>query len=234
MEATELFRAAWAGLRPLGHRCSRSARTHAGGVFSSRPSTPGPTTPCSTWRPEQRPVALELARQKDCYVVGVDITPEMLAEARRRVTLAAATRKIRLQQADARALPFDDGTFDAVTFTYLLRYVDDPPATLRELVRVVKPRRDGLESRVRPAARAVAATLGAVDTCRPADCGPRDRRRLARGRARFSTPRSPSSTLRWPPTEQLAAWREAGIDDVATRRLSLGGGVVTWGRKKRA
>src|SRR4249919_2130143 len=55
------------------------------------------------------------------------------------VALAAATRKIRLQEGDARALPFDDGTFDAVTFTYLLRYVEDPPATLRELVRVVKP-----------------------------------------------------------------------------------------------
>ncbi|HET8892574.1 MAG TPA: class I SAM-dependent methyltransferase, partial [Gaiellaceae bacterium] len=31
------------------------------------------------------------------------------------------------------------GEFDALTFTYLLRYVDDPVATLRELMRVVKP-----------------------------------------------------------------------------------------------
>src|SRR5579871_6673175 len=84
-------------------------------------------------------VALELARQKDCYVVGVDLTPEMLEEGRRRVALAAATKKVRLQQGDARSLPFEDGLFDAVTFTYLLRYVDDPAATLRELVRVVKP-----------------------------------------------------------------------------------------------
>src|SRR5262249_35424836 len=84
-------------------------------------------------------VALELARQKDCHVVGVDLTPGMLEEGRRRVTLAAATRQIRLELGDARSLPFDDGTFDALTFTYLLRYVDDPPATLRELVRVVKP-----------------------------------------------------------------------------------------------
>ena len=71
-------------------------------------------------------VALELVRQKDCFVVGVDRTPEMLEEGRRRVVLAAATRKIRLQEGDARSLPFEDGQFDALTFTYLLRYVDDP------------------------------------------------------------------------------------------------------------
>jgi demethylmenaquinone methyltransferase/2-methoxy-6-polyprenyl-1,4-benzoquinol methylase len=36
-------------------------------------------------------------------------------------------------------LPFADGEFDALTFTYLLRYVDDVQATLRELARVVRP-----------------------------------------------------------------------------------------------
>src|SRR5262249_7350137 len=83
-------------------------------------------------------VALELVRQKDCYVVGIDQSAEMLDEGRRRVALAAATRKVRLQQGDARSLPFDDGQFDALTFTYLLRYVGDPAATLHELARVVK------------------------------------------------------------------------------------------------
>src|SRR5947207_13103613 len=77
-------------------------------------------------------VALELVRQKDCFVVGVDRTPQMLEAGRRRVALAAATRKIRLQEADARELPFEDDQFDALTFTYLLRYVDDPPATIAE------------------------------------------------------------------------------------------------------
>src|SRR6267378_213774 len=84
-------------------------------------------------------VARELVRQKDCFVVGIDQSAEMLEEGRRRVALEAATRKIRLQQGDARSLPFEDGQFDALTFTYLLRYVDDPPSTLRELARVVKP-----------------------------------------------------------------------------------------------
>src|SRR5690349_8269030 len=84
-------------------------------------------------------VALELARQKDCYVVGVDQSAEMLEVGKQQVRLAGATTKIRLEQGDARSLPFDDDTFDGLTFTYLLRYVDDPAATLRELARVVHP-----------------------------------------------------------------------------------------------
>jgi len=39
----------------------------------------------------------------------------------------------------AEQLPFPDASFDALTFTYLLRYVEDPQATLSELARVVKP-----------------------------------------------------------------------------------------------
>src|ERR687888_2347721 len=49
-------------------------------------------------------VALELVRQKDCFVVGIDRSPEMLAEGRRRVALAAATRNVRLLEGDARSL----------------------------------------------------------------------------------------------------------------------------------
>ena len=47
--------------------------------------------------------------------------------------------RITFVQGEAEALPFDDGEFDALTFTYLLRYVDDRAATMRELARVVKP-----------------------------------------------------------------------------------------------
>src|SRR6266540_4199491 len=84
-------------------------------------------------------VAIELVRTKGCSVVGVDQSPEMLAAARRRLLLAAATERVRLVEARAEELPFEDRSFDALTFTYLLRYVDDPAATLRELARVVRP-----------------------------------------------------------------------------------------------
>ena len=155
----------------------------------------------------------------------------MLEEGRRRVTLAAATRKVRLQEGDARALPFEDGQFDALTFTYLLRYVDDPPATLRELARVVKPGgtiaglefgvprgiwRPLWELWVRVGLPGAGALIGdgwheVGDVPRPVD--PRALRRVA----------APAPARRRGAT--------AGIDDVRAKRLSLGGGVVTWGRK---
>ena len=156
-------------------------------------------------------VALELVRQKDCYVVGVDRTPEMLEEGRRRVTLAAAAKKVRLVEGDARTLPFEDGCFDAVTFTYLLRYVDDPQATLRELARVVKPNGTvaGLEFGVprgvwHPLWEAwVRAGLPAAG------------RLIGGGWHEVGTFLGPSIRdhyARWPLSTLLGFWRDAGIE----------------------
>ena len=63
----------------------------------------------------------------------------MLAVARRRVAAGGLDTKIELHEGRAETLPFPDETFDALTVTYLFRYVDDPGATLRELARVVRP-----------------------------------------------------------------------------------------------
>ena len=79
-------------------------------------------------------VAMELARRYGCTVVGLDRSADMLAEAAGRNGLIAG-----LVNARAERLPFPDATFDHVTFTYLLRYVDEPAATLSELARVLKP-----------------------------------------------------------------------------------------------
>jgi demethylmenaquinone methyltransferase/2-methoxy-6-polyprenyl-1,4-benzoquinol methylase len=79
-------------------------------------------------------VARELLRRKGCTVVGLDQSPEMLAEARRRLP-----DQVELVEGTADRLPFPDASFDALTFTYLLRYVSDPAVTLRELARVVRP-----------------------------------------------------------------------------------------------
>src|SRR5262249_45243830 len=82
-------------------------------------------------------VAIELVRRTGAAVVGVDQSPGMLAAARPR--LARAGVDVELVEASADALPFADAAFAALTFTYLLRYVEDPAATLRELARVVRP-----------------------------------------------------------------------------------------------
>jgi len=176
-------------------------------------------------------VALELVRQKDCFVVGVDQSPEMLDVGRRQVILAGAASKVRLQQADARALPFEDGQFDALTFTYLLRYVEDPAATLRELTRVVRPGGTvaGLEFAVpRGVWRPLWELWVRVGL-------PAAGRLIGHGWHEVGTFLGPSIRghyEEWPLPRLLQAWRDAGIADVQARRLSLGGGIVTWGHKR--
>ena len=52
---------------------------------------------------------------------------------------AGAGRAVPKVGADALALPFADGAFDAATISFGLRNVTDPDAGLRELARVVRP-----------------------------------------------------------------------------------------------
>ena len=84
-------------------------------------------------------VALELVDRTPARVTGLDLTHPMLRRGQERVERAGATDRVQLVVGQAERLPFPDATFDALTFTYLLRYVADPAATLRELARVVKP-----------------------------------------------------------------------------------------------
>jgi demethylmenaquinone methyltransferase / 2-methoxy-6-polyprenyl-1,4-benzoquinol methylase len=176
-------------------------------------------------------VALELVRLKGCTVVGVDQSAEMLAEARRRITLAAATREIRLVEGRAEELPFDDGAFDALTVTYLLRYVDDPAATLAELARVVRAGGTiaSLEFGLPPAALPRAAWelytgVGLPLAGRLIGPGWGEVGSFLRGSIRAFYERLPLD-------RQLALWRDAGVEDLRVRRLSLGGGIVIWGRR---
>src|SRR5271156_6056299 len=81
--------------------------------------------------------AAELLARADCMVVGIDQSPQMLAAARARFD--GRGLKVELIEGQAEALPFADESFDALTVTYLLRYVHDPQATMRELARVVRP-----------------------------------------------------------------------------------------------
>ena len=170
-------------------------------------------------------VARELIRQKGCRVVGVDVTPEMLAEARRRLGV-----EVRLLEASAERLPFADASFDGLTFTYLLRYVADPAATLRELARVVRPGGTvaslefGLPRGVWrvPWELYVRALLPAAGwVISPAW------RRVGT----FLGPSIRDLYRRIPEARLLELWREAGIADVRSRHLSLGGGIVVWGRR---
>jgi demethylmenaquinone methyltransferase/2-methoxy-6-polyprenyl-1,4-benzoquinol methylase len=169
-------------------------------------------------------VAAELLR-RGFDVTGVDQSSEMLARARERFG-----PRIELVEASAEELPFQDGSFDHLTVTYLLRYVGDPGATLRELTRVVR------------SGGVVASLEFGVPTglARPAwelyvRAGlPLAGRALRHGWAEVGDFLGGSIRAFWdayPLDRQLELWADAGITGVDVRRLSLGGGVVLWGRK---
>jgi demethylmenaquinone methyltransferase/2-methoxy-6-polyprenyl-1,4-benzoquinol methylase len=177
-------------------------------------------------------VALELVRQRGCSVVGVDQSPEMLDEAPRRLLLAAETKRVRLVEASARELPFEDGSFDGLTGAYLLRYLDDLPAGLAELARVLRPGATAalLDFGVPPkplprAAWNLYVAAGLPFLGRAISPGWHEVGRFLGGSIR-------QFDSRWPMPRLLAAFREAGFEDVAARRLSLGGCTVIWGRRQ--
>jgi demethylmenaquinone methyltransferase/2-methoxy-6-polyprenyl-1,4-benzoquinol methylase len=177
-------------------------------------------------------VALELAGRTQARVTGLDLTHPMLRQGQERVERAGATDRVRLVVGQAERLPFPDATFDALTFTYLLRYVADPAATLRELVRVIRPGGSiaSLEFAVpgNPFWRAcwwlytrlVLPAAGYVTGGREwYDVG------------RFLGPNISAHYRRYPVSWTVHAWTEAGLADVKVRSMSLGGGLVMWARK---
>lgn len=72
-------------------------------------------------------------------VVGLDLSPRMLAVAEAKVAASPWAGRVELRQGDALCLPFPDGDFDAVTCAFALRNVADLDAALREMCRVLRP-----------------------------------------------------------------------------------------------
>jgi demethylmenaquinone methyltransferase/2-methoxy-6-polyprenyl-1,4-benzoquinol methylase len=170
-------------------------------------------------------VAAELVRRGH-RVTALDQSPEMLAAARERLD-----GRVDLVEASAESLPFPDEAFDHLTFTYLLRYVDEPQATLAELARVVRPGgtvaslefglphgvwRPGWELYVRTALPLVGRVVG-------------------RGWDEVVSFLGGSIRTFWeenPLERQLGWWRDAGIRQVRVRERTLGAAVVVWGTKE--
>ena len=171
-------------------------------------------------------VAIELTRRRGCRVVGLDQSPEMLDTGRRRVEAAGLENRIELVHGNAERLPFEDASFAALTFTYLLRYVADPAATMRELARVIRPggtiamlefglprgfARPGWELYVRVGL----PVLGAI---------------ISPGWREVGSFLGPSIREFHRRYDLGELWAGAGITSVGSKRLSLGGGLVMWGR----
>ena len=177
-------------------------------------------------------VALQLADRTSSHVVGVDLSQSMLKVGQRNVAKAHQVRRVQLVNGRAEMLPFPDAAFDALTFTYLFRYVDDPQATLTELARVVKPGASvaSLEFMVPPSrfwrgwwwgyTRLVLPVAGLVTG------GPQWYRV-----GRFLGPSISELYRNHPLAWTDDAWHKAGFEDVGMRVMSLGGGLVMWGRR---
>jgi demethylmenaquinone methyltransferase / 2-methoxy-6-polyprenyl-1,4-benzoquinol methylase len=176
-------------------------------------------------------VAIELAGRSGCRVVGLDQSPEMLAAGRERVEEAGLEDRIRLVEGSADELPFADGSFDGLTFTYLLRYVDNPEETLRELARVVRPGGTmaalefGLPRGIWRPLWELYVRVGLPVAGRLISPGWHDV-------GAFLGPSIREFHARLPVRQQLELWRSVGLRDVLARRLSLGGGYVVWGRRE--
>jgi demethylmenaquinone methyltransferase/2-methoxy-6-polyprenyl-1,4-benzoquinol methylase len=177
-------------------------------------------------------VAISLARRSGAKIVGVDLTEQMLRRGKRNVAEAGQADRIRLVAGRGEQLPFPDASFDALTFTYLLRYVEDPQATLAELARVVKPggRIASLEFCTPPSPLWHSAWWLYTRTLLPAG-GLLTGGRYWRDVGRFLGPNISAHYRKYPVDWTVDAWRQAGITDVGTRLMSLGGGLIMWGTR---
>jgi demethylmenaquinone methyltransferase/2-methoxy-6-polyprenyl-1,4-benzoquinol methylase len=164
-------------------------------------------------------IILEAARQYPrASIAGVDFSPAMIALGQAKVVRAGLSRRVQLQVAPAEALPYPDGSFDAVTIAFGLRNIPDRLRGLREIWRVL-----------RPGGRAVV-----LEFSTPPHPGFRRlylwyfRRVLPRIGRLVSGHLSaydylPASVADFPSPEGVVAWmREAGFRDVSYRMMTVG------------
>ncbi len=156
----------------------------------------------------------------------------MLLQAKARAGRDGRRRAIDLIECTAEAVPFPDTTFDAVIFTYLLRYVSDVPATLHELASVLRPG-GTMASLDFAVPGGLAYHLWRVHTDAVLPLGGALLSPAWRRVGSFLGPSIRQFSHRWPQPRLLDLWRQCGFRDVQAKRLSLGGALVMWGTKSK-
>jgi demethylmenaquinone methyltransferase / 2-methoxy-6-polyprenyl-1,4-benzoquinol methylase len=176
-------------------------------------------------------VSRELAARRNVRVVALDQSEPMLRAGREPNRLARLDGRIAPVLGRAEQLPIADLAVDAVTFTYLLRYVDDPEATVRELARVIRPRgtiamlefhvpkdpfaRIGWWIHTRVVMRVIGILVSPAWARTVAFLGP-----------------NVSAFVSAHPLEEWVGWfQRAGITHVRTRSFLFGTAIVLWGTK---
>jgi demethylmenaquinone methyltransferase / 2-methoxy-6-polyprenyl-1,4-benzoquinol methylase len=177
-------------------------------------------------------VALAVARRTQATVVGVDLNEPMLRRGLLNVQAAGRLGQVGVVCGRAERLPFRDESFDAVSFSYLLRYVDDPAAAIQEMTRCLRP----------------GGTMASLEFFVPAAVGWHALWRvyifavlplagwLGGGSpwwrvGRFLSESIPAHYRRYSLDWHVRAWEQAGLRDVRWQSMSLGGGLVMWATK---
>lgn len=174
-------------------------------------------------------VALAIARATSATVVGVDLNEPMLRQGLANVRAANRMGQVVLAAGRGERLPLADASVDAISFSYLLRYVEDPAATIAEMARCLRPggTMASLEFYVPPNRGWRAAWNLYVRAVLPAAGG-----WPAAGPGGGWGVSSPRASRRYPLDGHLRAWERAGMRDVGWRVMSVGGGLVMWGTKR--
>ncbi len=178
-------------------------------------------------------VSRDLAARKLVNVAALDQSEPMLHTGATATRAAGLHDRIAPVLAQAERLPFRDAAFDSVTFTYLLRYVDDPGATLQELARVLRPGGTMVSLEFHVPSQAIAhigwwaytrlalPAIGALASPAWAHTG------------RFLGPDVSAFVRSNPLPAQIRWWQDAGITRVRSRTFLLGTSIVIWGVKGR-
>jgi ubiquinone/menaquinone biosynthesis C-methylase UbiE len=100
-------------------------------------------------------IPIEICRRReDLRMTAIDLAAHMLQLAQRNVIREGLTSRIKLDHVDAKSLPYADATFDAVISNSIIHHIPEPKFSIREMVRVLRPR----------------GVLFVRDLLRPADC----------------------------------------------------------------
>jgi demethylmenaquinone methyltransferase / 2-methoxy-6-polyprenyl-1,4-benzoquinol methylase len=176
-------------------------------------------------------VAIAIAKTANCHVVGVDISDRMLEKARSNIFNSNLASLVAVEKARAEDLPFDDQTFDAVVFTFLFRYVDEPQTVLKELTRVLKPGKQMASLEFYVPRGPLLYPLWLLYTRLVLPMGTR---LMTSGWSEVGSFLGPSISeffRRQSLSDIAKMWAEADLMDVQTRILSFGGAFVMWGQK---
>lgn len=177
-------------------------------------------------------IARRLQETTGAPVTGIDLTRAMLRSARRSAQQQSDPFARRLVQADATRLPFSGSRFDVVTMSYLLRYVDDPAQAIRHLVAHVRPGGTFgfIEFHVPP--NPVWRTLWRLHTRLVLPAGGA---LVGPGWWRVGRFLGPSIEDFWARNDThtiRGMMEQAGLEDIHVETMSLGGGLIAWGRRK--